>query len=151
VDATSRKLAERLKALQYEKWRIDAEIASIQAAFRGAGIKPEPIQKQIFAKEHFYYSAQVFEAQSLRECCQQILEDHPDQWFSKSDIEYLIVRGGYRFDGDSRNSVAVTLQRMKDDGRCRVIRGRGSRGNRYSWPQPPERSTDAASTKRKRK
>jgi hypothetical protein len=151
VDATARKLVERLKALEYEKRRTEAEIQSIRDALKVAGVKIEPIQKEMFAQEHFYVSAHVFEAQSLRECCEQILEDHPGQWFSKSDIEYLIVRGGYKFNGDAKNSVAVTLQRMKADGRCRVVRGSGARGNRYSWPQPLERSTDAASTKRKRK
>jgi len=151
VDATARKLVERMKLLEYDKWRIETELGSIRDALKAAGIKLEPIQKRIFAHEPFYASAHVFEALSLRECCEAILQDHPGQWFSKSDIEYLIVRGGYKFDGDAKNSVAVTLQRMKDDGRCKVVRGSGSRGNRYSWPQPLERSTDAASTKRKRK
>jgi hypothetical protein len=139
-----------MKALEYEKRRAETELQSIRAALKVAGVKTEPIQKEMFAQEHFYVSAHVFEAQSLRECCEQILEDHPEQWFSKSDIEYLIVRGGYKFSTDDpKNSVAVTLQRMKDDGRCEVQRARGSHGNRYRWPI--ERSTDAASTKRKRK
>jgi hypothetical protein len=151
VDATARKLVERMKVLEYEKWRAETELASIRAALKAAGVKFEPIQKQIFMHEPHYVATQMFEGFSLRESCEEILQDHPGQWFSKSDIEYLIVRGGYRFNGDSKNSVAVTLQRMKDDGRCTVKRGSGSRGNRYSWPQPLERSTDAASTKRKRK
>jgi len=74
----------------------------------------------------------MFEGMSPRESCDAILEDHRGQWFSKSDIKYLIMRVGYRFTtDDARNSVGLTPQRMKDDDRCEVKRVRGARGNRY--------------------
>jgi hypothetical protein len=149
MDATARKLVERMKALEYEKWRVESELESIRTALRAAGVKPEPIQKQIVALEPHYVATRMFEHFSLRESCETILEDHRGQWFSKSDIEYLIVRGGYQFRGDAKNSIAVTLQRMKDAGRCEVVRGRGARGNRYRLP-PLGRSADATTTKRKR-
>ena len=144
VDDTSRKLVERMKSLEYEKWRVDSEIESIRRALRVVGVEPGSVKKQIFVHEANYVSTQMFEGMSLRECCEAILEDHRGQWFSKSDIEFLIVRGGYKFDGDARNSVAVTLQRMKDGGRCQVERRRGARGNRYRWPPL---GASAASTK----
>jgi hypothetical protein len=148
VDATTRKLVERIKVLEYEKWRAEAEIESIKVALRAAGVKLESIEKQVFIHEPRYVSLQMFEGFSLRESCEEILQHHPGQWFSKSDIEYLIVRGGYKFNtDDSKNSVAVTLQRMKEDGRCEVERARGARGNRYRWRM--EEPADVGSTRRR--
>jgi hypothetical protein len=50
-----------MKVLEYEKWRAETELASIRAALKAAGVKFEPIQKQIFMHEPHYVATQMFE------------------------------------------------------------------------------------------
>ncbi len=156
VDATARKLVQRMEELEQESWRIQSELSSIRIALSVAGIKPGK-HKRLPDKHEIDYAIQrAFEDKSLRECCQVILKDHSDEWLSKSQIEYLIVRGGYKFSTkDSKNSVGVTLQRMKDEGKCEVERTRGAHGNRYRWlpekQDEDERSVHASATNDSRK
>ena len=150
VDSTAQKLVKRMKELESEKWRIDRELRALRTALGVAGIKPGKFKDLSTTQELDYVTKQPFRNRTLSECCLHILRDHVDLWLSKAEIEYLISRGGYNFSTkDSKNSVGVTLQRLKDDGRCEVERVRGAHGNRYRWL--PERSVDAPATTDKRK
>jgi len=147
VDATAQKLVKRLDELRREQSRINREIQSIETALNVAGIKPD---KKHVSTEIGYVMTQPFTAVSLPEACLMILRDHREHWLSKGEIEYLIVRGGYKFaTKDPKNSVGITLQRMKDEGRCDVQTVRGSRGNLYRWYG--ERRADATSANDDRK
>jgi len=150
VDATATKLLKQLDALEKDKIRLTRQIESIRIALSLAGIKPGKVSSMPSSEELDYRLNNTFAGMSLTEACLRILQDHKDEWLSKSQIEYLILRGGYKFStSNSKNSVGVTLQRIKDDGKCEVERVRGAHGNRYRWL--PERSADASSTNDKRK
>src|SRR5271165_1242660 len=92
VDATARKLVQRMEELERHSWQIQNELRSIRTALAVAGIKPGKFKSQNGFHESKYVAAEAFKDISLRECCQMILRDHSDDWLSKSQIEYLIVR-----------------------------------------------------------
>lgn len=148
VDATARKLVQRMAELEHERGRIDREIHSIRTALSVAGIKPGKFKNGVGFHETNYVSKQPFADMTLTQCCEQILKDHRTDWLSKGEIEYLIVRGGYKFNTQaSRGSVGITLQRMAREGLCDANRTRGNSGNRYRWPQDePQKGANAAST-----
>jgi hypothetical protein len=138
VDATTRRLTGRLKELGEQRSAINREERAILTALAVAGVRPE---NEILGKEwagdreQKYQSNNTFADRSLRVSCEIILKDHKGQWLSKSEIEYLIVRGGYKFSTDkTKNSVGITLRRMAEEGLCEVQRVRGQQGNRYRWP-----------------
>jgi hypothetical protein len=152
VDSTARKLFDRMQELERQRSVIDHELRSIRVALSVAGIRSNRLRTGMDTHESLYMTHKPFAGMSLRESCLKILKDQRTEWLSKSQIEYLILRGGYRFaTKDSKNSVGVTLQRMTDDGLCEVERMRGSHGNRYRFISEQERSKDAASTTDKRK
>jgi hypothetical protein len=136
MDATTKKLVERLEQLEFQRANITHEIGAIMTALTVAGVKPD---KGLFittpdGQEDQYLRKQPFADISLRESCEKVLRDRRGEWLSKSEIEYLIVRGGYQFaTSNTKNSVGITLQRLKKEGWCAVDRSRGSRGNRYRW------------------
>jgi hypothetical protein len=147
MDATARKLVQRMAELEHERGRIDREIHSLRTALGVAGIKPGKIRSAMGFHEAAYVSKQPFAAMTLPQCCETILKDHRTDWLSKGEIEYLIVRGGYKFNTKaSRGSVGIALQRMARDGQCDAERMRGINGNRYRWPQEGKGEADAAST-----
>jgi hypothetical protein len=134
VDATAKKLVEKVNRLEDERFRINQEIHGIITALRAVGVNPTKYNAFPDAHETEYHMRQVFASTTLTQGCQRILQDHKDQWLTKSQIEYLIARGGYQFSAkDATNSVAVTLQRLANSGKCNVERVRGSLGNRYRW------------------
>jgi len=139
--------------LEHERGRIDREIHSIRTALSVAGIKPGKFKSAIGFHETTYVSKQPFANMTLTQCCERILKDHRTDWLSKGEIEYLIVRGGYKFSTQApRGSVGITLQRMSRDGSCDAQRMRGVTGNRYRWPQDAQKGEEnAASTKDDRK
>jgi len=154
VDGTAQKLLKRLDELERTRWRVENEIDSIMTALTVTGIKPARVKSNPLVSEAKYRINHTFADKSLTECCQLILKDYSPEWLSKSQIEYIIIRGGYKFEAkNSKNSVGVTLQRMKEEGKCEVQRVRGAHGNRYRWssktPDVPEaeRSVNAAATK----
>jgi hypothetical protein len=153
VDATARKLVQRMAELEHERGRLDREIHSIRTALSVAGIKPGKSKSGAGFHETTYVSKQPFADMTLTQCCERILKDHRTDWLSKGEIEYLIVRGGYKFSTQApRGSVGITLQRMSRDGACDAQRMRGVNGNRYRWPQDaPQKGEDAASTNNDRK
>jgi hypothetical protein len=100
-------------------------------------VKPERLPRGA-DHEHEYRTFLPFANLSLPEGCEKILRDYKGEKLSKSHIEYLLARGGYRFDAkDSKNSVDVTLRRLAADRKCEADRVRGMRGNRY-WIQAAE-------------
>jgi hypothetical protein len=153
VDATARKLVQRMAELEHERGRLDREIHSIRTALSVAGIKPGKSKSGAGFHETTYVSKQPFADMTLTQCCERILKDHRTDWLSKGEIQYLIVRGGYKFSTQApRGSVGITLQRMSRDGACDAQRMRGVNGNRYRWPQDaPQKGADAASTNNDRK
>src|SRR5271157_4061529 len=94
VDATARKLVQRMAELEHERGRIDREIHSIRTALSVAGIKPGKFKSGVGFHETNYVSKQPFADMTLTRCCEKILKDHRTDWLSKGEIEYLIVRGG---------------------------------------------------------
>jgi hypothetical protein len=144
VDATARRLIERLKELSEQRGNLQREERSILTALAVAGVRPEGILGKEWPGEleSNYSNKAQFANKSLREACEIILKDHlknhrtdKTPWLSKAEIEYLIVRGGYKFaTSNSKNSVGITLQRMAEEGLIEVQRVRGQQGNRYRWP-----------------
>lgn len=135
VDATTKKLLEQLKQLERKDWYIRQQMKAIHTALRLAGIKPDiPSLSGIDHQESKYAVSESFANASLTEACESVLKDYKDKWLSKSQVEYLITRGGYKSSAkDAKNSVDVTLRRLAGDGKCDVKRVRGSRGNTYRW------------------
>jgi hypothetical protein len=136
MDATALRLVQRLKELEEQQGRLTRERQAIMTALTVAGVRPEgPIKGMPGFKEGRYSMNHTFNGRSLPASCEIVLRDHKGQWLSKSEIEYLIVQGGYEFaTGNPKNSIGITLQRMAEDGLCEVQRVRGQQGNRYRWP-----------------
>jgi len=131
VDATAKKLVDKLRQLEMQEWRIKRDRRAIQLALHAAGIRPG---MDVNSNELSYAQDLPFMNKTLSESCEQILKDSEGQWLTKTQVEYLVVRGGYSFSAkDSKNSVDVTLRRLAVDGKCAADRVRGSRGNRYRW------------------
>jgi hypothetical protein len=151
LDATTRKLVQRVQELELQKTSIDRELRALMTALTVAGVKPSmslggglELKGGIFdqfptKQESAYISKQLFADMSLRKCCEIVLREHKEKWLSKAEIEYLIVRGGYAFStSNSKGSVGITLRRMAEEGLCEVQRARGTMGNRYRFRQPTQ-------------
>jgi len=127
VDATTKSLIKQLRDLETKKWAISSDIDAIKRALSLAGVKPSESHS-----EGLYAARQPFKDMRLSEACAQILRDHSEQWLTKSQVEYLLVRGGCPFStDDTKNSVDVTLRRLADQNLCMAERAMGSRGNKY--------------------
>jgi hypothetical protein len=145
MDATALKLVQRLSELNEQQSRISLERKAILTALEIAGVKPQgPLTGQSSSEETRYRTSGAFKGRSLPASCETVLKDQKDRWFSKSEIEYLIVQGGYEFStGNSKNSIGITLQRMAKEGLCEVQRVRGGQqGNRYRWPSESEQAKE---------
>ena len=109
-------------------------------ALKLAGITPEisTIASAEDTRETEYAWREPFKEGTLTEACERVLQDYSSKWLTKSQVEYLITRGGYRSTAkDAKNSVDVTLRRLAENGKCDAKRVRGSRGNTYRWISPP--------------
>lgn len=134
VDATAKRLLAKQDELERTRWRIDQELRAVRMALNLAGVRPSDYTDKLDRHEVDYIAEQAFQKTTLGEACEKILKDFKDQWLNKSQIEYLITRGGYQFSAkDSKNSVGVTLQRLADNKKIDVERTRGASGNRYRW------------------
>jgi len=139
MDATALKLLDRLKELEEQRCRITQEQKAIRIALEVAGVKPQGIIPGLPDQEIKYKSNNIFKGRALPACCEIVLKDKKGEWLTKSQIEYLIIQGGYEFTtGKPKNSVGVTLQRMAEQGLCEVERVKGQQGNRYRWPLATE-------------
>jgi hypothetical protein len=140
VDATTKSLLRQLQELEREEWRIREKVRAIHTALKLAGIKPDIKTISSWAQDEHeaeYARQEPFAETTLTEACEKVLKDYGDKWLTKSQVEYLITRGGYKSSAkDAKNSVDVTLRRLAGDGRCDVKRVRGSRGNTYRWISP---------------
>lgn len=132
VDATTKKLVQRLRELKRQQDEVKQEISVIERSLKIAGIRlggSKSLIEESYAREH------PFANMPLSEACLSILADfnvNDREWLTKSQIEYYLVRGGYEFSAkDSKNSVDVTLRRLATDARCVAERSRGSKGNLY--------------------
>ena len=136
VDPTARTLLRQLQELEREEWRIREKVRTIHSALKMAGIKPDVTAVSWGQDEHEaeYARKEPFSETTLTEACEQVLKDYADKWLTKSQVEYLITRGGYKSSAkDAKNSVDVTLRRLSEGGKCDAKRVRGSRGNTYRW------------------
>jgi hypothetical protein len=135
VDQTATKILDRINELERMRWDIERELSSLRKALEVAEVRPQGVPA-IDLNEHDYVLSEPFKGKTLVEACETILNDHRGYWFNKSQVEYLIRRGGYQFETPNpTNSVEVTLRRLADNGKCSVERARGKRGNKYSIPQ----------------
>jgi hypothetical protein len=146
VDATARKLVERLRQLERDQWRINSELRSIRMALDVAGVRPSYKFKELAdPRESEYVRSEPFKKNTLAETCYTILRDFKPEWLTKSQVEYLAIRGGYNFSTtDSKNSIDVTLRRMAGAGKIEADKVRGSRGSKYRFiPEPIEVEQEA--------
>lgn len=142
VDRTAKKLVERMRQLEIQKWHIERELSSIRIALDVAGVKPEKKYKGgADLTEARYVRDEPFKnGMTLAQACYVILHDYTPEWLTKSQVEYLAVRGGYSFSTkDPRNSLDVTLRRLAAADKVEADKIRGSRGSKYRWvPRPIE-------------
>ena len=134
VDATTKKLLERLRELEQRDWAIRQEISAIHTALKIADVKPPASNRMPKIDEHesTYAIRRPFTSSTLSDACHQILKDYKSEWLSKSQIEYLVNRGGFKFTAsDPKNSVDITLRRLAESGLIDVERVRGPAGNKY--------------------
>lgn len=135
MEPAVKKIVARITELERIRWEADREIGMLRKALEVAQIRPEGIW-ELDLNEGGYLLDKPFEGKTLVEACETILHDHPGKWFTKSQVEYLLTRGGFHFDTpNATNSVEITLRRLADNGKCSAERNRGARGNKYSIPQ----------------
>jgi hypothetical protein len=154
VDATTRKLVKRKQEINIQIARLEREREGIDTALTITGGRADDRHAISNLTESLYSINKPFRGMTLRSAIQKVLRDNPTEWLSKTQIEVLIATGGYEFTAkSSKNSVGVTLQRMKYEQLCYVQRTRGAHGNRYRWlPESWEKEReDAATTNDKRK
>jgi len=135
VDATTKRLLARLDEIDEERRKLRAERDAITTALSVAGVRPSRASQRMYTHEESEYSLeQPFTNMSLTDACLKVLKDHPSEWLSKVQVEYLVARGGFPFaTEDPLNSVNVTLRRLAADGLCDVHKGKGTRGSKYKF------------------
>ncbi len=134
VDETTSKLVRQLRVLELKQREVEADIEAIQRALELAGVKPN--EREVATAESYYAKNRPFKNATLVNACLRILKDtaEGDGWLTKSEIEYLVSRGGFEFSAkDSKNSVDVTLRRLVADDRCEVVLSKGKVGNKYRF------------------
>lgn len=148
VDATTNKLMKRLQEIETESARLRRERDAITTALAVAGIRPPAARQSILTyKEIDYRQTQPFTQMTLTDACLKVLCDHSGEWMTKAQVEYLVVRGGYKFvTKDQKNSVGITLRRLVDpEIGVEVQRVRGSQGSTYRYVKPEEGNDDVNS------
>ena len=142
VDVTTKRLMKQRRELEMERSKLTRDIESIDRALTLAGIKPDK-DTGAWMMEADYAVRQIFKDMRLKDACLKILQDLPKVWFTKAQIEYMLVRGGCEFATEaSKNSVDVTMRRLADQGLCMAERTRGSEGNRYKANEAEQEERD---------
>jgi hypothetical protein len=149
MDATQKKLNERLAQLDNQLYALRRERDAITTALSVAGARPPEAHKMIYtAQESEYWREKPFSKMALTDACLKVLRDHAEheesheQWLDKNQVEYLLSRGGYEFKAeDATNSVNVTLRRLAAEGYSEAHGGKGSRPIKYHFLK--ERLPDA--------
>jgi len=149
VDATTKRLLQRLEEIDEQRRRLRTERDAITTALAVAGVRPPDADHERYTREETEYRVEKpFAKMSLIDACLRVLRDYAgkselhEQWLDKNQVEYLVVRGGYEFKTeDPTNSVSVSLRRLAEDGFCEAHAGKGSRSTRYRFKK--ERVPDA--------
>jgi hypothetical protein len=78
VDATAKRLVERMRQLESQKWRIERELRSLRIALDVAGIQPPSrhLTGGIDHNESDYVLNEPFRKMTLAEMCDRILKDY---------------------------------------------------------------------------
>jgi hypothetical protein len=134
MDATAKKLVEKMASLQKEISSLQIQKNSISTALEAVGLRLEDDDSFCQPSDAMYANARPFERTSLVAACRRILSDHKSKALTKSQVEYLAAIGGYPFaTDDAKNSVDVTLRRLAEQGICEV--DRNPSGNQYRWKE----------------
>jgi hypothetical protein len=144
MDGTTKKLIEAIEDLDRKMSTLRRDRDAAYTALALAGIRPRvqgPLQIPS-RLESDYRGHRPFAEMSLSRACLKVLKDHKGDWLTKSNVEYLVVRGGYKFDTDNpANSVGITLSRLADqEVGVEVQRIRGSKGSTYRYVKTTERT-----------
>lgn len=136
VDATARKLVETLGVLRKQIADLQQQERSIKVALESAGIRSQKLGKVGWWEgdclDDRYALEQPFKDMTLVNTCKKIISDNTTSAFTKDQIEYLAVIGGYPFlTEDKKNSIDVTMRRLASQGFCQIIRGKGPIPNQY--------------------
>jgi hypothetical protein len=135
MDATAKKLVEKMADLQRQIAKLQRQSSSIGTALEAVGMRLE--DDDPWPNDATYADDRPFAKTSLVDACKKILMDHPRKALTKNHVEYLAAIGGYPFaTDDATNSVDVTLRRLAEQGFCEVDRARGPAGNQYRWMEP---------------
>jgi hypothetical protein len=132
MDETAKQLVQKLADLEHQRDLIDRDITAIRRTLSLVGIE-SPLRKIGDLRiEREYAKRKPLRGMALKGACLKVLTDGLEQWFSRSQVEYTLARGGYESDAkDPGNSVDITLRNLADAGLCEVIRQRGVVGNKY--------------------
>jgi len=154
MDATAKKLTDKMRDLQLSLAAYQREINAITTALEAIGMRVGDDDPFSEPSDTTYANNQPFRHSSLVLACKRILMDHKGKPLTKNQVEYLAAIGAYPFSTeDATNSVDVTLRRLADRGFCEVERSPA--GNQYRFvgdrDEDEEGSEDAATTKSKRK
>lgn len=141
VDPTTRKMLNRIDELDREMARLSKERHSIFTTLGSIGYRQPGANINIpTSTEARYQNSRPFSSMTLTDACLTVLRDQAkakelhEQWLDKTQIEYLAVRGGYKFEAeDSINSVHVTLRRLCNEGLIKANKGKGSRSTKYHF------------------
>ena len=155
VDPTTRKMLTRMDELESQISQLQKERGNIVATLASIGYRPPDARLNLLTSTESKYAYQKpFRSVSLTEACLTVLRDQAkaaeshDQWLDKTQIEYLVVRGGYKFEAeDSINSVHVTLRRLWNDGLIQASKGKGSRSSKYHFLKDREDDINSRATK----
>ena len=146
VDATTKKL---MKVIEEADGIILAAKRNREAAYAAlalAGVRPkaEGSIRVPSRLESQYTAQQSFTEMSLSKACLRVLKDHKGEWLTKSNVEWLVAKGGYKFETeDTGNSVGITLRRLADqEPEVEVQRIRGSKGSTYRYVKAKEGKDD---------
>ncbi|MGH9437941.1 MAG: hypothetical protein ACRD22_08595 [Terriglobia bacterium] len=135
MDATTKRLLKRLEEIDGQRVALRRERDAITTALSVAGVRPPDASHHIYThSENQYGIFQPFKSKSLSEACLIVLRDQPKSWLTKTQVEYLVARGGYQFSTDDTiNSVSVTLRRLAAEGLCEAHKGKGTRASTYRF------------------
>ena len=154
MDATAKKLVARLAEIDEQRARLRRERDAITTALAATGWRPPDASQNVYShEESTYITTEPFRTMSLADACLSVLRAYAgktqahEQWLDKSQVEYLVTRGGYPFKtGNPTNSVNITLRRLAKEGFCEAHAAHGSRATRYRFKK--ERLPDAIENQR---
>jgi hypothetical protein len=137
MDATARKLVETMAALRRQIAELQQQEKSIKVALESAGFRSKKFGQVGWwpddCLDDRYALEQPFREMTLVNACKKIISDNTTFAFTKDQIEYLAVVGGYPFlTEDRKNSIDVTMRRLARNGFCEIVRGKGQTPNQYT-------------------